>query len=158
MFASRYFAPRFFPRRYFGGAAAAGVELPALSIALFTLIPVLSMPPLLLSQVALGVDTLLRLRGVKSFDAGTGTHVLATGVTITARLAATPTGAAIDAALQLTLTERAAGDFHGTWQGSALETHLRAYLGERVFIVLASGGDFLGHRGVRVVDGVSLGG
>ncbi|MDG4885710.1 hypothetical protein, partial [Mesorhizobium sp. WSM4884] len=64
---------------------------------------------------------------------------------------------AIDGALSVTLTERTPGEFHGILQGDALETHLRAYLGSVVYLVIQVGADFLGHYPVRVVDGVPLG-
>lgn len=169
MFAKRYFPARYFATRYFPPSnAAPAVDLPALTFTLelaprlsLTLVRVeprilLPLPPM--SILPLNTDALIRLRGVKVFDPTTGTRILATGLSIEARIAATPTGATIHASLAATLTERAAGDFHATLQGSDLETHLRTLLGTRVYLVLSvSGGDFLGHLGLQVVDGVPLG-
>lgn len=108
-------------------------------------------------RLPLGVDVVFHLKGVKVFDPNTGTRVLATGLTIVARVAATPTGAALDASLSLTLTERAAGEYYGVLQGSASETYARAYLGALVYGVLQSGSDYIGHFPMRVIDGVALG-
>lgn len=156
MFAARYFAPRYFPSRYFGGAAAAATDLPALSFVL-EVGPRFTLPRLAMHTLALNTDLLLRLRGVKVFDPTSGLRILATGITLAVRIAETPTGAAIDGSLQVTLTERAAGDFYAVLQGSDLETHLRTFLGELVYLVPTVGsGDFLGHRALRVIDGVAL--
>lgn len=130
---------------------------PRYGISQFTFSPVITMPSLTPDQLPLGVDTLIHLRGVKVFDPTSGSRIPATGLSIVAHIALTPTGAAVDASLAITLTERVAGDFHGTLDGAALETHLRTQLGKTVYVVLTIGSDFLGHYPLPVVDGVRIG-
>lgn len=113
--------------------------------------------PLTMGHLALNSDRIIRIRNARVFDPTTGTRILLTGASIDIRVALTPTGAAVDAALALTLTERAPGDFHGTLQGSDLDTHLRAHLGNVVYLVYSIGsGDFLAYESMRVVDGIAL--
>ncbi len=158
MLGASYFGPSYFGGAFFGGVAAAVVELPGLTLTpdfgpRYTVpSPSPSMKPL-----ALGTDDLLRFRGVKVFDPDTGSRIPATGISLQARIALTPTGAAVDASLAIDLTERAAGDFYGILHGTDLEAHLRDALGELVFVVLTIGSDYVGHYPRRVVDGVRIG-
>jgi hypothetical protein len=172
-FPGRYFAPAYFPQSAeYVEVAVAGLtyvlELgprldvtavlePRFAIADLTLQPLLTMTSLSPDEIPLNTDSVIRARGVRVFDPVTGTRILATGITLHARIALTPTGPAVHSTVEMDLAERAPGDFHGTLQGDAANTHLRDSLGELVFLVLSVGsGDYLGHKPVRVVDGVRV--
>lgn len=61
------------------------------------------------------------------------------GRTVTALIAATPTGAAINAALSITLTDTGDGDYYGVIQGDNIDSYLTTYLGELVYLRITSG-------------------
>lgn len=61
------------------------------------------------------------------------------GRSVTALIAATPTGAAIHASLSIALADLQDGDYHGVIQGADIDTHLTAYLGQEVWVRITSG-------------------
>lgn len=74
----------------------------------------------------------------------TGDWSAATGATTFAfRVALTPTGAAVSAALSATAAERSAtaGRYHYTFDASDLETALGAYVGRTVYVILSQSGN-----------------
>lgn len=68
-------------------------------------------------------------------NATTGADEAATGLTgLTFRLSATRNGAAIDASLSKTATERSTtGIYYATFEGADLATYLAAYVGRNVY-------------------------
>jgi hypothetical protein len=77
-------------------------------------------------------------------NTATGELELATGVTgLKVRLTATKEGAAIDASLDVTISERASspGKYFGTIPGADIHTYLEAYLGRKVWEVLYDSAD-----------------
>ena len=82
----------------------------------------------------------------------TGLTQAAAGLTgLTCHYAATKTGATIDASLSVSASERGStGRYYGVHQGSDLTTYLAAYVGKRVFRVLAKGTDIHAYTTVTV--------
>jgi len=85
-------------------------------------------------------------------NASTGLAEAATGLSgLTCHYAATKTGATIDASLSVSASERGStGRYYGVHQGSDLTTYLAAYVGKRVFRVLAKGTDIHAYTTVTV--------
>lgn len=74
----------------------------------------------------------------------TGEDEAATGlVGLTAHISLTRTGSAIDASLSKSLAERSAtaGRYYCTFDRADLQTHLAAYTGRAVWVIVAKTGD-----------------
>lgn len=71
---------------------------------------------------------------VSAFDPLAKEVVAQEGRTIEALLSATDTGAEIDAALRVTLNDLQDGDYHAVIQGDAIDAHLAAFVGQRVWL------------------------
>lgn len=76
---------------------------------------------------------------VSAFDPLVKDVVAQEGRSITALLAASPTGAAIHASLSITLSDLQDGDYHGVIQGADIDTNLTAYVGQHVWLRILSG-------------------
>ena len=74
----------------------------------------------------------------------TGVYAAAAGLTtVVARIAATATGAAINAALSITATERSAkaGRYYAVFDKADLTTYLASYRDQEVYVIWSKTGD-----------------
>jgi hypothetical protein len=97
-----------------------------------------------ITTLALGNDWLI-YRKLTVYDAALNRYKPATGLTVSATLSATPEGAAIDASLIVTLTERGvSGEYSGVIDGSNTTAHLTAFLGQVIYqrVIAGATGDF----------------
>lgn len=103
-------------------------------------------------EIALGNDFEIGIN-VSAFDPLEKEVVAQEGQTVTALLSATPTGAAIDGTLSITLTDIGDGDYHGVIQGADITAKLTAYLAQDVWLRIMSGSsDLTGAVLHRVVN------